>query len=161
MDNFLCGTVPAMTTLAERLKIAMEGPPKIQAADLARAAKVKPPSVSAWMSGDTKNIGGKYLVKVAERLGVRPEWLAYGTGQMRAPGITTAASSVPRPRPDEADITLVSGCIDDVNAALAMLGWPPNHEMRQSAIKWVHLHRLQGIKITVEMIADTLAIFEE
>lgn len=43
---------------------------------MARHCGVKPPSVSAWLSGDTKTIEGSNLLKAAEFLGVRPKWLS-------------------------------------------------------------------------------------
>lgn len=44
-----------MSTLAERIQEALDDTGAI-AADLARACGVKPPSVSAWLSGDTKSL---------------------------------------------------------------------------------------------------------
>ena len=52
-------------------------------AGLARASGVKPSSVSAWLSGKTKRIEGANLLRAAQYLGVRPEWLATGAGPMR------------------------------------------------------------------------------
>lgn len=72
-----------MKTLAERLKIAMAGPPKVRAADLARACGIKPPSVSDWLSGKTKSIDEDNLLKAARFLNVHPWWLASGKGEMR------------------------------------------------------------------------------
>lgn len=72
------------TTLRDRLKTAlesMESPPSN--ADLARIAGIKPPSVSAWFSGDTKSLKGKTLLSIARALNVRPEWLDTGRGPMR------------------------------------------------------------------------------
>lgn len=68
------------TTLAERLKIAMAGPPKVTQAALARACGVKPPSINDWCSGKTKALTAGNLLKAAAKLGVRPRWLAEGIG---------------------------------------------------------------------------------
>lgn len=73
------------TTLSERLKEAMAGPPKVTGKALAQACGVKPPSVSDWLTGKTKTIEGSNLIAAAERLRVRPKWLADGTGPMRDP----------------------------------------------------------------------------
>lgn len=72
-----------MSTLRERLAIAMEGPPQSTQAQLARAAGVKPPSVSDWLSGKTKTLEGSNLLSAARHLRVNPEWLASGRGPMR------------------------------------------------------------------------------
>lgn len=71
-----------MSTLAERLALAMKGPPEIKPADLARACHVKQPSVSDWLSGKTKKLEGANLLAAAELLNVDPWWLATGEGQM-------------------------------------------------------------------------------
>lgn len=72
-----------MSTLTERLEIAMNLPPKKKAADLARACGVKAASVSDWMSGKTKKLEGANLLMAAEFLDVEPWWLATGEGEMR------------------------------------------------------------------------------
>lgn len=68
------------STLSERLKEAMKGPPKVSGVDLAKACGVAPPSVSGWRTGDSKEMTAGNLLAAAKRLGVRPEWLADGLG---------------------------------------------------------------------------------
>lgn len=72
-----------MKTLAERLKYAMEvlPPKKIKGVELARAVGVKPPSVSDWLSGKSKNMDGPNLVRAAKFLKVNSTWLGTGVGQ--------------------------------------------------------------------------------
>ena len=72
-----------MKTLAERLKYAMETlpPKKIKGVDLARAVGVKPPSVSDWLSGKSKNMDGPNLVRAAKFLKVNSTWLGTGLGK--------------------------------------------------------------------------------
>lgn len=72
-----------MSTLQERLRQIMAGPPKISQAALARACGIKPPSVNDWLSGKTKTIEGQNLLLAAEFLGVAPKWLATGRGPVR------------------------------------------------------------------------------
>lgn len=72
-----------MNTLQDRFQLAMEGPPKVKQADLARACGVKPPTVWAWVKGDAKSLEATHLMAAALKLGVRPEWLASGKGPMR------------------------------------------------------------------------------
>ena len=64
------------STLKERLELAMAGPPAVSQAALARACKIKPPSVSEWLSGKTKRLDGENLFRAANFLNVNPEWLA-------------------------------------------------------------------------------------
>ena len=71
-----------MNTLASRLNQAFDRDIHTQA-QLARAARVKPPSVSAWMNGDTKELMAEPLLRAAEYLGVNAMWLATGEGPMR------------------------------------------------------------------------------
>lgn len=91
-----------MLTLADRIRTALAGPPRRSQAALARHCGVKPPSVSAWLSGDTKTIEGSNLLKAAEFLGVRPKWLSDGVGPMRADEDVPMQSppTPPGPAPD-------------------------------------------------------------
>lgn len=66
--------------LKDRLRMAMEGPPRVKQAALARACKVKPPSVNDWLSGKTKEIGGGNLLRASEFLNVNAVWLSTGRG---------------------------------------------------------------------------------
>lgn len=66
--------------LKDRLKMAMDGPPRVSQAALARACKVSPPSVNDWLSGKTKRMGGVNLLRVSQFLNVSPTWLATGRG---------------------------------------------------------------------------------
>ena len=72
-----------MSTLQERLAQAMAPPCTVTAADLARACKVKPPSVHEWIHGPTKSLRSTHAVRVAHELGVNFEWLTTGRGPMR------------------------------------------------------------------------------
>lgn len=73
------------TTLADRLKNAMAGPPKITGMALAKACGVSQPSVSDWLNGTTKSLDGVNLVTAAEFLRVNPKWLATGLGLKASP----------------------------------------------------------------------------
>ena len=71
------------TTLAERLERCLKDRPGLSKAGLARACKVRPPSVSNWFDGRTKRLTGGNLLSAASYLGVRPTWLANGEPPMR------------------------------------------------------------------------------
>lgn len=77
-----------MSTLQERLAQAMAPPCTVTAADLARACKVKAPSVHEWINGPTKTLKGPNAVRVAHELNVNVEWLTTGRGPMRGAGTT-------------------------------------------------------------------------
>lgn len=68
------------TTLAQRLKMAMEEGGFTQAS-LAEAAGISQPSI--WKIAAGRSQGSVKLVDIAKALGVRPEWLADGTGDMK------------------------------------------------------------------------------
>lgn len=72
-----------MGTLSERLTKAMADA-NVNQADLARACGVKPPSVHGWLSGKSKYLRGENLLSAAAALGVNQQWLATGTGPIRA-----------------------------------------------------------------------------
>lgn len=70
-----------MKLLSERLNFLMKAQGrKIKAVDLARACKIKPPSVSDWLNGRTKNLEGSHLYLAAKFLKCEPLWLATGVG---------------------------------------------------------------------------------
>lgn len=68
-----------MPSLADRLRERMQET-GITQAEIARACGIRPPSVNAWLSGETKNLKGKNLVITARLLGVNDAWLADGIG---------------------------------------------------------------------------------
>ena len=90
-------------SLSDRLTLAMSSA-GISQADLARACKVKPPSVHGWLSGKAKFLRGENLLLAATALGVNQQWLATGEGPM-LPGsggpslAISAASLAPTPAP--------------------------------------------------------------
>lgn len=72
-----------MNTLAERLKIALKESGKTKT-DIWRACGISSGAVSFWFNGATQNLEGNNLLTTANLLGVNPEWLATGRGQMRS-----------------------------------------------------------------------------
>lgn len=97
-------------SLSDRLTLAMSSA-GISQADLARACKVKPPSVHGWLSGKAKFLRGENLLLAAAALGVNQQWLATGEGPM-LPGsgepslAISAASLAPAPVPGAPAISL-------------------------------------------------------
>ncbi len=78
-----------LMTLAERLKDAMNGPPKATGKALADACHVSTASVSDWLSGKSKTMEGSNLLAAADFLHVNPKWLATGVGMKFAQVIPT------------------------------------------------------------------------
>jgi len=74
-----------MSTLADRLKEAMDDSPHVKAVDIARACGIKSSSIVDWQSGRTKKMEGSNLLAAAEILHVNPWWLAAGKGHKHAP----------------------------------------------------------------------------
>jgi transcriptional regulator with XRE-family HTH domain len=103
------------TTLSERLKMAMAGPPKVSGRALAKACGVSPPSVSDWLSGKSKTMEGSNLLASAEFLKIRAKWLADGVGPMRDEYVAAehrveepSVSWLPDPKQDRLTTELLS-----------------------------------------------------
>ena len=69
-----------MSTLADRFEELSRNLPRGWQADLARACKVKPPSVAGWLSGKAKSMSDENLLCAAAFFKVNPTWLATGLG---------------------------------------------------------------------------------
>jgi phage repressor protein C with HTH and peptisase S24 domain len=67
-----------MKTWHERLQEALNAR-GVKPAELARYCGVKPPSVSGWLNGDTRMLGGSNAVKTCEFLKINHDWLFNGT----------------------------------------------------------------------------------
>ena len=80
-----------MTTLAERMTAALESTQEVapykSKAGLAKAANVRPASVTDWFKGRTKTLTYENAVKAAAYLDVNAEWLINGTGDMHSPSV--------------------------------------------------------------------------
>lgn len=69
-----------MSTLQERIADMAKDMPRGWKARLAKHCDVKAPSVSDWVSGETKRLEGANLLRAAEFFGVHPTWLESGKG---------------------------------------------------------------------------------
>lgn len=123
-----------MTTLQERLILAMSGPPRVTQAALARACGIRAPSVNDWISGKTKTIEGQNLLAAADFLKVLPMWLATGKGPMRkgsdtdTRSISNEASVVSinsRRKPQDSNFITIPQL--DVTASMGSGRVPPDH----------------------------------
>jgi phage repressor protein C with HTH and peptisase S24 domain len=93
MPYFLYVGLPNMqSTLGERVKMVLAGPPKITQKALAEACGISPVSVNDWVHDRTQTIEGSNLLKAAQFLRVNARWLAEGVGPMRADLIDTDSS---------------------------------------------------------------------
>lgn len=84
-----------MTTLAERMKEALEEAGEIPA-NLARACQVRPASVSNWLTGETKSLKSSTAIRAAEFLKVNQLWLAEGRGPKRKDNAEAQSSGQPQ-----------------------------------------------------------------
>jgi transcriptional regulator with XRE-family HTH domain len=80
--------------LSDRLKQAMSLA-GITQADLARACKVKPPSIHGWLNNKSKFLRGENLLLAATALKVNPAWLATGEGRMEIDDVNTSHPTKP------------------------------------------------------------------
>lgn len=71
-----------MQSLAVRLRAALDASGLSQA-DLARRCRVRAPSVSDWLSGESKSMKSAPLLRAAAALNVNALWLATGEGVRR------------------------------------------------------------------------------
>ena len=86
-------------TLSERLTEALDAKGATKA-ELARACRVKPPSVSDWFSGKTKVLKADTLLAAASFLNVSPCWLSTGHGpRHRQLATDTPVTEVQEPLP--------------------------------------------------------------
>jgi transcriptional regulator with XRE-family HTH domain len=86
------------TSLADRISLALAGPPKVTQRELAQACGIHPVSVNGWVKGRTQTIEASHLLAAAAFLKVRPRWLAEGLGPMRAEKTDDASDGWARPR---------------------------------------------------------------
>ncbi|WP_160796737.1 XRE family transcriptional regulator [Craterilacuibacter sinensis] len=83
-------------TLAERVILAIKHSRKSQR-EIAGEIGISPGALTLWKTGETKDIKSTHLHKAAKALGVHPEWLATGKGEMLAPNLGAAIQTPWRP----------------------------------------------------------------
>lgn len=105
-----------LTTLAERIRERLNAL-GMSDAELARQAKVKPPSVFAWLSGETKSIKGDNLLRAAAALKVTPDWLAYGVGRKLLDERPAQIASEPATYYGDATIVEAVKLLESMNSA--------------------------------------------
>lgn len=69
-----------MSTLTERFAELFADRPEARPVDLARVCGVKPPSVSGWLTGKTRQMEASNAIRAAAFFGVHTWWLATGEG---------------------------------------------------------------------------------
>lgn len=82
-----------MNTLSDRINHAI-AEKACTAAELAKAAGVKEPSVSDWRNKETKSLKAETALKAASFLGVSPFWLILGIGPKRPSEIERYAAEL-------------------------------------------------------------------
>lgn len=103
--------LPNMKTWHERLRHALEQR-NMRPKDLSDKVKVKPASVSDWLSGETKKIEGENLIRVCDALNINAKWLIFGIGDS---GLNFTANQ------DLANYTLIDS--DQQITSVPLLSW--------------------------------------
>ena len=85
-----------MLTLQERMQEAMRRYPDLTQADIARACKVKTPSVADWLNGETKSLKPEPARLAALLFGCDQNWIGQGVGM---PEWRTRAAQSPESGP--------------------------------------------------------------
>ena len=109
------------STLADRLREALDGPPKLTSAALAKACNVKPPSVSDWLSGKSRSMDGGNLIDAADFLNVRPKWLIKGIGPKRYNPFDPRHLAEDSDHPDLAPKPILDPWVNEANNLLMRL----------------------------------------
>lgn len=71
------------TTLQDRVKLALQISGKSKT-DLWKGCGISSGTVTTWVKGPNQTISGVNLMKAAKILGVNPDWLASGYGEMQS-----------------------------------------------------------------------------
>lgn len=71
------------STLQDRIKLALEKS-GLSKTDLWKGCGVRSSTVTSWFKGPNQTISGINLMNASKILGVSPDWLASGNGEMRA-----------------------------------------------------------------------------
>lgn len=117
-----------MSSLSQRIESRLKKL-SMSPAQLAREVKVKPPSVSAWLSGDTKTIKGENLLRAAQVLQCSPQWLATGLG----PSDPSAAGSTAHLARDETVSYITDKLVEEGAEILRKL----DRQSRVEALQWL------------------------
>ena len=71
------------STLQDRIKLALEKS-GLSKTDLWKGCGVRSSTVTSWFKGPNQTISGINLMNASKILGVNPDWLATGNGEMKA-----------------------------------------------------------------------------
>ena len=102
-------TIATMVDFAARLRLAMDAVQMDEHA-LAKALDVSYQAIKKAINGKSKSFGSANNARAAQALGVRPDWLALGTGEMRESNTTSKLheSLGPEPAPTGLHATLMA-----------------------------------------------------
>ena len=89
------------STLQDRIKLALEKS-GLSKTDLWKGCGVRSSTVTAWFKGPNQTISGINLISASKILGVNPDWLANGNGEMES------TDSLPNNKPTESYIEILN-----------------------------------------------------
>lgn len=114
--------VDVISSLADRLKFALQSTPGATQAGLARACGISPAAVSGWFSGKTKSISASNLIGAANYFKIEPDWLVRGE-----PMITTWHLMGRREKMEAGDIAVaeLAASYEDGYEDFGKFGSPP------------------------------------
>ena len=106
-----------MTLLKDRLAEAMRRHPNLNQADIARACKVKSPSVTDWLNGKTKSLSAAPARLAARLFRCNQNWIGQGIGLPNwEEELGQTATAVAQPSTAPLDLT---GALEVLGIALA------------------------------------------
>lgn len=119
-----------MSTLADRISLLLQRRSMTQA-ELAAAARVKPPSVADWVSGESKSIKAEPALRIAHACRVNAWWLVFGDGPME-PDSATSQPLVAEPAPARYDNPTPLSSTELVTQLAARLERVAPHQRREA-----------------------------
>jgi transcriptional regulator with XRE-family HTH domain len=151
-----------MSVFGDRVRKALAADSKLSSAGLARACGIKPPSVSNWLTGKNKSARGQTLIRAADYLGVRAEWLATGRPPMRESDVTNFDREHAQPaaasQPAGLDVATLTSVIETVESAVAVARIRPlPPALKARVIAALYSQRAEGAVDPADLVQMTLA----
>lgn len=129
-----------MSTLKDRVLAAMAHSGKTPT-DIARACKIKLPSISGWTSGKTQSLKAHTAIAAAQLMGVNATWLSTGRGEM-LPGVPGVEEQIADYKAQPID--RVEHLLDAIECVLALAQIRPDFFGKREKLTKTLLNEMQG-----------------